>query len=177
MHRMYPKGNNATGTNCLGDEEVLLDEQLFGAEQTTGGWGEQQADDPADSAALHANEAADTESDRDSATEDAAAIAEGGEVDAWQEATQIVSEEEDSDIQDDSDASVVHGAGELDENAEWRQVARAEMLEEHYRGARVCVFIEHVAWSLIIRHVLLGPSHFAALGQEPVISSVGSALL
>lgn len=112
---------SAAATNCLGDEEVLPDDQLFGAEPTTGGWGEAAEDSGAD---------ADTESDSEG---DQKGVAEGSELDVWETALeQIV-----------SDSTVMDGSDEMDEDAEWRQVARAEMLEEHYRGTEatiVCLF-------------------------------------
>ena len=102
---------------------MLPDEQLFGAEVTTGGWGHQPGDEDAqDYRTDIGGTDTDTDTDADTSTDTAE------EPDVWAE--------------DASEPDVPDEAQDLmDEDAEWRQVARAEMLEEHYRGMLSMYFL------------------------------------
>lgn len=129
----HSKERSTAGTNCLGDEEVLPDDQLFGAEPTSGGWGEPGAAEEGASI----NDAIQTENETDKDESSGLDDATTG-LDVWQEATQL------GEAPDDSSEVVLQGSEEVDEDAEWRQVARAEMLEEHYRGVHLFLFCSTV---------------------------------
>lgn len=138
---------HVAGTNSAGDEDVLPDEQLFGAEVTTGGWGQQQDGDEdagdyrTDIGATEANTDADTNKDTATGTEEE-------EEDVWSAGAS------------DSRVPDVSGLSNevVDEDAEWRQVARAEMLEEHYRGT-LHAFLQSKSFAMLLSMHLYSCAH------------------
>ena len=104
---------------------MLPDEQLFGAESSSGGWGQSDATDEAPNSDDDIQLQSTTEEDESRELQEAA-------LDVWEEATQLGGAS--GDPLEGSPGTVVHGSDVVDEDAEWRQVARAEMLEEYYRG-------------------------------------------
>jgi hypothetical protein len=118
---------------------VLPDEQLFGAAPTADGWGEASSttEDISLTGAPEKDAQGYESDDETSSTGSDAAGAPQTQsgADVWEQATLLGGSSNWSSSNGVASREVaMHEAGALDDDAEWRQVARAEMMEEHYRG-------------------------------------------